>query len=69
MLVFHSSTITMMHGPINTRFFWDIESPYKGTGGSLVRNAAMLCVSVLVLCLESGVFVLKLKGIVFKGKP
>jgi hypothetical protein len=55
----------------NLNFFWDIGSPYKGKGDFAVSNTAMLCASVFVLCLKSGVscfFVWKLKVCVSKEK-
>lgn len=55
----------------NINFFWDIGSPYKGNGDSVVRNTAMLCPYVLWLCLKCEVFlvfVLKVKGCVSKEK-
>ena len=37
-LVFHSSTITMMHGPINIRFLITVRSSAKNADGCIKAN-------------------------------
>jgi hypothetical protein len=54
----------------NTNFFWDIGSPYKRKCDSTVRNTAMLCASILVLCIKCRVscFCIEIKGLCVQRK-